>query len=67
LIQAELTSLAARGFTSSGLWVLTGNAPARRFYEAMGGRPAESRTDTVGDLALDEISYLWDDLTEYRA
>src|SRR5215218_4082829 len=37
LFQAELTALAGRGFTSTGLWVLTGNAPARRFYEAMGG------------------------------
>jgi ribosomal protein S18 acetylase RimI-like enzyme len=67
LLQAELTSLAARGFTSSSLWVLAGNAPARRFYEAMGGRPSDTRTDTMGGLALDEISYLWDDLTEYRA
>jgi hypothetical protein len=58
--------LAGRGFTSTGLWVLTGNGPARRFYEAMGGRAAESRIDTIGGLALDEISYVWDDLTEYR-
>jgi GNAT superfamily N-acetyltransferase len=66
LFQAELTALAGRGFTSAGLWVLTGNGPARRFYEAMGGRAAENRIDTMGGLALDEISYVWDDLTEYR-
>jgi ribosomal protein S18 acetylase RimI-like enzyme len=66
LFRAELTALAGRGFTSTGLWVLTGNGPARRFYEAMGGRAAESRIDTIGGLALDEISYVWDDLTEYR-
>ncbi len=67
LFQAELTALAGRGFTSAGLWVLTGNSPARRFYEAMGGRAAESRIDTMGGLALDEISYVWDDLAAYRA
>jgi ribosomal protein S18 acetylase RimI-like enzyme len=67
LFQAELTALAGRGFTSTGLWVLTGNAPARRFYETMGGRPAETRIDTMGGLALDEIAYLWNDLTVYRA
>jgi hypothetical protein len=33
----------------------------------MGGRPAETRIDTMGGLALDEISYVWNDLTEYRA
>ena len=67
MIQAGLISLAAHGFASSGLWVLTGNAPARRFYEAMGGRSSVSRTDSVGGLARDEISYLRDHLTEYRA
>jgi ribosomal protein S18 acetylase RimI-like enzyme len=67
LFQTELNALAGRGFTSTGLWVLTGNAPARRFYETMGGRPAESRIDTMGGLALDEVSYVWDDLTAYRA
>jgi ribosomal protein S18 acetylase RimI-like enzyme len=67
LFQAELNALAGRGFTSTGLWVLAGNVPARRFYEAMGGRPAETRIDTMGGLALDEISYVWNDLTAYGA
>lgn len=66
LFQAELTALAGRGFTSTGLWVLTGNAPARRFYETMGGRPAETRIDTMGDLTLDETAYVWNDLTAFR-
>jgi ribosomal protein S18 acetylase RimI-like enzyme len=63
LFQAELAALADRGFTSTGLWVLTGNTPARRFYETVGGRPAETRIDTIGGLALDKIAYVWDDLT----
>ena len=53
-----LGELAARGFTSTGLWVLARNEPARRFYEAMGGRTGASRVDHE----LDEISYIWDDL-----
>jgi ribosomal protein S18 acetylase RimI-like enzyme len=28
--------LAARGYSELKLWVLAGNGPARRFYEAMG-------------------------------
>lgn len=30
------TALASRGFTGATLWVLTGNAPARAFYAALG-------------------------------
>ena len=66
LFQAALTALAGRGFASTGLWVLTGNGPARRFYETMGGRPAETRIDSMGGLALDEVAYVWGDLAAFR-
>jgi ribosomal protein S18 acetylase RimI-like enzyme len=62
LFRAELTALAGRGFTSTGLWVLTGNAPARRFYKAMGGRTGETRIERRDEAVLDEIAYVWDDL-----
>jgi ribosomal protein S18 acetylase RimI-like enzyme len=58
--------LAARGFASLGLWVLISNAPARRFYEAMGGRTGEIRVDRSGESVLDDISYIWDDLAQLR-
>jgi ribosomal protein S18 acetylase RimI-like enzyme len=57
-----LGELAARGFTSTGLWVLTQNEPARRFYEAMGGRAGATRVQHHGEYPLDEIAYVWDDL-----
>jgi GNAT superfamily N-acetyltransferase len=37
LMQALFAAMAARGHRSVGLWVFTGNATARRFYERMGG------------------------------
>jgi ribosomal protein S18 acetylase RimI-like enzyme len=55
--------LAARGHASAGLWVLTGNKPACRFYAAMGGRSGAMRDDKVGDAVLTEIAYVWDDIT----
>jgi ribosomal protein S18 acetylase RimI-like enzyme len=55
-------ALAARGFESLGLWVLTNNMPARRFYQAMGGRAGETRIDRRGDLAFEDIAYIWDDI-----
>jgi ribosomal protein S18 acetylase RimI-like enzyme len=58
--------LAARDFASLGLWVLANNAPARRFYEAMGGRLGETRIDRRGDFAFEDIAYTWDDLAQLR-
>jgi len=55
--------LAGRGFTSCGLWTLSNNVAARRFYEAMGGRTGESRIDRRNNLDYEDISYLWDDVS----
>jgi L-amino acid N-acyltransferase YncA len=62
LFKALLGELAARDFRSAGLWVLTANAPARRFYEAMGGRLGETRLDRRGEFVFDDTAYVWDDL-----
>ena len=62
LFRRLLAELAARGFASTGLWVLTQNEPARRFYEAMGGRAGETRIENHGEYVLDEVAYVWDDL-----
>lgn len=48
--------LAAQGFRSCGLWVLTPNTAARRFYESLGGvagieQTFELRGDTVSETA----------------
>ncbi len=56
-------ALAGRGFTSCGLWTLSNNVAARRFYEAMGGRSGEIRIDRRNDLDYEDISYLWDDVS----
>jgi ribosomal protein S18 acetylase RimI-like enzyme len=55
-------ALAASGFASLGVWVLGNNEPARRFYEAMGGRAGETRTDRRGELVFEDIAYLWEDI-----
>ena len=65
LLSTMLGELAARGCKSAGLQVLTDNVAARRFYEAMGGRPGETRSDRKGEFVFDEIAYIWDDLTPF--
>jgi ribosomal protein S18 acetylase RimI-like enzyme len=57
-----LGELADAGFKSTGLWVLTANGPAKRFYEAMGGRAGETRIERRDAYVLDEVAYVWDDV-----
>lgn len=66
LLRECMTALARRDFKSCGLWTLSGNEPARRFYEAMGGRAGESRIDLRSNLAYEDISYIWDDISRMR-
>jgi ribosomal protein S18 acetylase RimI-like enzyme len=54
-----LGALAGKGFASAGLWVLTANRPACRFYEAMGGCSGATRTEQREGALLSEIAYRW--------
>jgi len=62
LLQRLAAELAARGRRRVGLWVLTGNAPARAFYERIGGRNVHRRVDRSEGWACDETAYYWDEL-----
>jgi ribosomal protein S18 acetylase RimI-like enzyme len=62
LLRELAAALAARDRRQAGLWVLTGNAPARAFYAAIGGRAVHQRIDQSEGWACDETAYLWDDL-----
>lgn len=52
------------GHDSVGLWVLRDNAPARAFYERMGGKPAGERIERRDNGDLPEVAYRWSDLGE---
>jgi len=53
-------ALTASDFASLGLWVLSSNLAARQFYEAMGGRTGGTKIDRRGELAFEDIAYLWE-------
>ena len=58
LMTAARTRLRSVGVTRAALWVLDGNARARRFYERDGWRcDGTLRTSTYGDVAVDEVRY----------
>jgi GNAT superfamily N-acetyltransferase len=52
----------ARGKRDPSLivWVLEANQHARRFYEAMGGRPQHRTPSSVGGFQVLEQAYVWD-------
>lgn len=53
--------LGADGYRSALIWVLQDN-PAGFFYEAMGGRPAASRTERLWGADVAERAYGWNAL-----
>lgn len=62
LFRAVVDHHLANGVTSMYLWVLADNAPARRFYERMGGVAGDENTFELGGAPLREIAYGWVDL-----
>ena len=49
--------LADQGFRSVGLWVLRDNLPARRFYEALGGRAGPEQSLDLRGQTVAETAY----------
>lgn len=58
LMTRALASLADGGYAEAMLWVLDGNARARRFYEKGGWRPdGTERTEEWAGAIVDEVRY----------
>ena len=67
LVRAVAGRLAAQGHRSLLLWVLRTNAPARGFYEALGGALVGEKTEEFAGATLHEVAYGWPDLTLLQA
>lgn len=48
------------------VWVLRDNAPARQFYERLGGVYVRAQPITIGTTTLEEVSYGWHGLDAIR-
>jgi ribosomal protein S18 acetylase RimI-like enzyme len=51
--------MAEAGAESCYLWVFEANAGARRFYEALGGRPVDRDRECYGGHSLPIVAYAW--------
>lgn len=60
LLRAGAARAAALRPGPMGLWVVAGNAGARRFYARMGGRPGVERREWLRGAPIDEVAYLWE-------
>jgi GNAT superfamily N-acetyltransferase len=61
LMAASVSALLGDGRNSVVIWVLAGNANARRFYEALGGLAIAERSVTIGQYELPEVAYGYPD------
>lgn len=58
--------LAAAGHTSLLVWCIKTNAPACRFYEALGGSAVREQQFQIGPDLLTEVGYGWADTALLR-
>jgi GNAT superfamily N-acetyltransferase len=66
LVRAVATGLGELGLADMIVWVLRDNAPARRFYERLGGVYVRSQPTTIGATMLQEVSYGWRSLDDIK-
>jgi ribosomal protein S18 acetylase RimI-like enzyme len=62
LVQAVAAQLAQHGMTAVQIGCLAANAPARRFYESLGGRLIGERLFDEEGVMLPEFVYEWADI-----
>ncbi|MBI1211570.1 MAG: GNAT family N-acetyltransferase [Alphaproteobacteria bacterium] len=66
LMAAMAEALVHCGFATVGLWVVEQNDPARRFYEALGGRCSTRKNQEFGSKKLVELGYIWPSVEDLR-
>jgi ribosomal protein S18 acetylase RimI-like enzyme len=66
LMAAMAGDLLAAGLTGASLWVMDANAPAHRFYTALGGSKVAGRQEILHGLPVAATAYGWSDLSVLR-
>jgi ribosomal protein S18 acetylase RimI-like enzyme len=62
LVREMVGGLKEMGLDDMIIWVLRDNAPARQFYERLGGIYVRTQALTIGSATLEEVSYGWPSL-----
>ena len=59
LFERARTWLLAQGMGTISVWVIEANEPARRFYEALGGRSGERKQIVLSGVPVIELAYVF--------
>lgn len=64
----QLVAAVARHFQESGIdsmlvWVMEQNKSGLGFYERLGGKEYSRRTSTFGETVVDDVAYVWRDIS----
>ena len=59
LMRSLATAANARGHATTGLWVLSANTAAVRFYQALGGIQVVARQGRFGGYTTHELGFIW--------
>lgn len=62
LVRAAAAQLADQGYSAMTLSTLRDNAPARMFYEALGGTLSGSHHDIFDSFSVPAVEYRWPDI-----
>jgi ribosomal protein S18 acetylase RimI-like enzyme len=65
LVRDIVAGLKNLGLDDMIIWVLRDNAPAREFYERLGGVYVRAQAITIGSATLEEVSYGWPSLDSW--
>ena len=63
LMRLMAQAMIGRGRRAASLWVLHQNAPARAFYELLGGALLGERCEELAGASIIEVAYGWSNLT----
>ena len=66
LVRAVAGALQEMQMPDMIVWVLQDNAPARHFYERLGGVYVRAQPITIGSATLEEVAYGWRRLEDIR-
>ncbi|MSP50014.1 MAG: GNAT family N-acetyltransferase [Alphaproteobacteria bacterium] len=66
LVVTSLERMLELGISEGRIWTLSDNAPARGFYERMGGIATDLGHNDIGGIKYPEVAYDWSDLRRWK-
>lgn len=66
LVVTSFERMLELGMTEGRIWTLRENAPARGFYQRIGGTQTENGYNDIGGIRYPEVAFDWPDLRQWK-